>query len=175
MADVPPQYPPLPKTPSGSSGGAAVGGTTQGFTYFSPNSPGTSSQGSPGGSPGGAGSVGGSGLNRQDFIRKYANIIAKTWVDDSFQQMILTDPVNTLAGAGIPTVAGAVIRVIKHTITGSGKIEDQVDAWLEGNKTGLYNLFLPNKPEEFDVPTGGGDGCIGGDNTCCCCPCCCCT
>jgi len=174
MADTR-EYPPLP--PSGSAGGGAIGGTTQGFAYFPPTPPGTSSASSPGGSPGGAGSVSGSGLNRQDFIKKYANIIARTWVDDSFQQTLLTDPVNTLGSAGIPTVAGAVIRVIKHTITGSGKIEDQVDAWLEGNKTGLYNLFLPEKPEEFDATAGGGDGsgCIGGDNTCCCCPCCCCT
>jgi hypothetical protein len=103
-------------------------------------------------------------------------MVARTWVDDSYLQSVLSDPATTLAAAGMPTVDGAVIRVIEHKITGSGKIEDQVDAWLEGNQTGLYDLYLPMKPDEFNVsPGGGGDACAGGDNSCCCCPCCCCT
>jgi hypothetical protein len=116
-------------------------------------------------------------INRQDLISNYANMVARTWVDDSYKQLVLTDPVTTLAQAGMATVDGAVIRVIQHLITGSGKIEDQVDAWLAGNETGLYDLYLPMKPDDFDVTAGGGggDGCAGGDNSCCCCPCCCCT
>jgi hypothetical protein len=114
-------------------------------------------------------------INRQDLIKGYANMVARCWVDDSYRQLVLTDTANTLAGAGMPTVDGAIIRVIQHVITGSGKIEDQVDAWLQGHETGLYDLFLPMKPDDFNVaPGGGGDACAGGDS-CCCCPCCCCT
>jgi len=102
-------------------------------------------------------------------------MVARTWVDDSFLQLLLADPTSTLAQNGIPTVDGAVVRIIQHVITGSGKIEDQVDAWLEGHATGLYDLYVPMKPEEFDISEGGGgDACQGGDS-CCCCPCCCCT
>ncbi len=151
-------------------------GTTQGGVYYPPRPKGMGASAAPGGTLGGAGAVSGAGLNRQEFIKSYANIVARTWVDDSFRQLVLTDPTNTLAGGGMPTVEGAIIRVIEHKITGSGKIEDQVDAWLEGNKSGLYDLFLPMKPDEFDVDVGaGGEGCAGGDNSCCCCPCCCCT
>jgi len=133
-----------------------------------------------GGSGGSAVGAGASvvGVNRQDLVKNYANLVARTWVDDSYLQLVLSDPAGTLAQAGMPTVEGAVIRVIQHVITGSGKIEDQVAAWLDGNRTGLYDLYLPMKPEEFEVTPGGGggggDGCAGGDS-CCCCPCCCCT
>jgi hypothetical protein len=134
------------------------------------------SSGTTSSSSGGAGSLGGAGLNRQDFIKNYANMVARCWTDDSYRQLVLANPADTLGGAGLGTVAGAVIRVIEHKITGSGKIEDQVASWLDGHKSGLYNLFLPLKPDEFDVdPGGGGDACAGGDNSCCCCPCCCCT
>ena len=118
---------------------------------------------------------GNAGLNRQDFIRNYANLVSRCWAEDSYLRLVLASPAETLAAAGIPTVEGAIIRVIQHKITGSGKIEDQVDAWLLGNETGLYDLFLPMKPEELEIdPGAGGDACAGGD-TCCCCPCCCCT
>jgi hypothetical protein len=116
-------------------------------------------------------------FNRQAFIQGYANMVARTWMDDTYRQLVVSSPADTLAQAGMPTIAGAVIRVIQHQITGSGKIEDQVDAWIAGNTSGLYDLFLPIKPDQFDVTPGGGaaggDACAGGG--CCCCPCCCCT
>jgi hypothetical protein len=124
---------------------------------------------------GGASPAASAAINRQDLIKGYANMVARCWVDDSYRQLVLTNTAQTLADAGMPTVDGAIIRVIQHVITGSGKIEDQVDAWLQGHETGLYDLFLPMKPDDFNVaPGGGGDACAGGDS-CCCCPCCCCT
>jgi hypothetical protein len=118
-------------------------------------------------------------FNRQAFIQGYANMVARTWMDDTYRQLVVSNPADTLAQAGMPTIAGAVIRVLQHQITGSGKIEDQVDAWIAGNTSGLYDLFLPMVPDQFQVTPGGGaaggDACAGGDSTCCCCPCCCCT
>jgi hypothetical protein len=102
-------------------------------------------------------------------------MVARTWTDDTYLQLILSNAADTLAKAGIATVPGAVIRIVQVKITGSGSIDDQVDAWIEGNRTGLYDLFLPIKPDDFDVTAGGGpDACAGG--ACCCCtPCCSCT
>jgi len=65
-----------------------------------------------------------------------------------------------------------VVRVVVMEITGMGHIEEQVDYWVKGNQTGLYDLFIPSKPEDADLT---GDGAGGGDVCCCCCPCCSCT
>ena len=89
------------------------------------------------GDPGMAADAAIGAINRQNLIKGYANMVARCWVDDSYLQLVLTNTAQTLADAGMPTVDGAVIRVIQHVITGSGKIEDQVDSWLRGNETGL--------------------------------------
>jgi len=163
-------YPPYPQqTGLAPTGG---GGTTQGAAYYPP----TPGQGGSAGATTDANVSGGAPMiiNRQSFIKSYADMVARTWTDPSYLDLLLSDPAGGLSKVGIATIPGAVIRVIEHKITGTGKIEDQVDAWLRGNTSGLYDLFLPIKPDEFDASPGGSpDACAGGG--CCCCPCCCCT
>jgi hypothetical protein len=111
-------------------------------------------------------------VNRQEFIRNYANLVARTWVDESFLELLRANPVDTLARAGMPTIPGAVVRVVEMKLTGQGRIEEQIDRWIEGNRTGLYDLWLSMKPEGVDVAVGG----LASVDACCCCtPCCCCT
>jgi hypothetical protein len=115
-------------------------------------------------------------FNRQDFIKSYANMVARTWTDDSYLQLLLADPVDTLNQAGLQTIPGAVIRIVQHQITGTGRIEDEVSAWVAGNQTGLYDLFLPIKPDYIDFSgAGGSTDSESGGGSCCCSPCCCCT
>src|SRR5205807_3290542 len=38
-------------------------------------------------------------INRLQFIKAYANMVARTWTDDSFRQLLLSDPVTALASA----------------------------------------------------------------------------
>jgi len=115
-------------------------------------------------------------VNRNQFIRNYAALVARTWVDPSFLQLLRSDPVTTLAHAGIPTVAGAEVVVVETVITGVGKVEDALDEWIKGNVTGRYCLWLPIKPDNVNLPTGPGGSAAGGGDACCsCCPCCCCT
>ncbi len=113
-------------------------------------------------------------INRNQLIKNYANMVAHAWIDDSYRQLLLSDPVTTLANAGLPTVSGAEVVVVENKITGVGKVEDAVDEWIQGNQTGRYLLWLPVKPDAVNLPAGGGGACAGGDS-CCCCPCCCCT
>jgi hypothetical protein len=167
-------YPPVPSRLVSGGGGSEPTGTTE--PYYPPL-PGQ------GGMSGGGGRKPptdvepptGPGFRRKDFIKAYANMVAQTWVDDSYLQLILANPVETLAAAGLPTAPGATIRPVQVKMTGTGQISDQVDAWVEGNRTGLYNLWLPIKPDDVDMAPGGGgaDACVGGAS-CCCSPCCCC-
>jgi|SwirhirootsSR3_FD_contig_31_9793023_length_904_multi_6_in_0_out_0_2 hypothetical protein len=167
------QYPPIPQRLV-PAGGGGIGGTTQGEPYYPP----TPQVGSPGGRPGtgNSGNSGptGPGFNRQEFIKSYANLVARTWTDDQYLDLLVASPVEVLARAGMPTADGAVVRVIQVKLTGMGKIEDQVNAWIEGNRTGLYDFWLPIKPDDIDIDVGGGASAEGGAS-CCCTPCCCCT
>jgi len=117
----------------------------------------------------------GPGFNRQQFIKNYANLVARTWTDDQYLDLLLASPVEVLARAGLQTAPGAVIRIVQVKLTGMGKIEDQVDAWVEGNRTGLYDFWLPLKPDDIDIDTGGAVDSAEGGASCCCTPCCCCT
>ena len=110
-------------------------------------------------------------LNRQKFVTSYANMVAKTWVDETFLDLLLANPAQTLAAAGLDFTEGAVFRIIQLKVTGMGTISDQVDKWLEGFRTGLYDLYLPMKPEDLEIDPGVG----AADVNCCCTPCCCCT
>lgn len=132
------EFPPTP-TKLETAGGGSVEGTTVGEPYYPPNpNPGAGTS---------AGSrppqQGGPGFSRQQFMKSYANMVAQTWIDPNYEQLLLSD---------------------------------QVDAWVEGARTGLYDLWLPLKPDDVDVSVGGGDpsACVGGAS-CCCTPCCCCT
>jgi hypothetical protein len=109
-------------------------------------------------------------INRQDLIKNYANMVARTWTDPSYLQLLLTSPPQTLDQAGIPTIPGAVIRILQIKLTGIGKIEEIVEKWIDGIRTGQYDLFIPIKPDGISVNPAGG-----GDTNCCCTPCCCCT
>jgi hypothetical protein len=169
---TPPSFPPTPERvlPPGAGGGAQNPSTPPSF----PPTPATSG--------GGVATLPGvPAINRNQFIKNYAALVARTWVDPSFLQLLLSDPVTTLANAGIPTVAGAEVVVVQGSITGVGKVEDALEEWIKGNTTGRYLLWIPMKPDNVDLPTGpGGAGSpVGGvaqaDACCSCCPCCCCT
>jgi hypothetical protein len=155
-------YPPYPTrlVPSGSGPSTASGGEP----YYPPR-PGAAVAPAGGSQPG--------GFNRQKFIKDYANLVARTWADDTYLELILADPADTLAAAGLDTPEGAVFRIVQCKLTGMGTIDQQVDAWVEGYHTGLFDLFLPIKPDEVDVTAGGVDA--EGGASCCCTPCCCCT
>jgi hypothetical protein len=168
---MPKSYPAMPQKLMPSGG--AVGGTTVGATNY-PSTPSPGNGGSQGGGPTSGSASLSQPFNRQAFTKSYADMVARTWTDDQYLELLLAEPVGTLAKAGISTATGAVIRIIQHKLTGSGKIEDQIDAWIEGNRTGLYDLFLPLKPDDIDFSGGSGDPSAEGGG-CCCCPCCCCT
>jgi hypothetical protein len=156
-------YPPYPTKLVPEGGEAASGGEP----YYPPKPDKITPEG---GGPGGI-----RGFNRQRFIKNYANMVARTWVDESYLELLLASPAETLAAAGLEATEGAVFRIIQVKITGMGSVDQQVDAWVEGFRTGLYDLYLPIKPEDIDIELGG-EMAEAGDTYCCCCtPCCCCT
>jgi hypothetical protein len=163
--------PTYPSTPSRVTTGLGGGGAgSSGPTY--PSSPTKVTSATGGSTPAPATASGEVPFNRQGFIAAYAALTILNWTDPTFIGKLLANPASVLAANGIPTIPGAVIRVIQMSITGMAHIEEQVDYWITGNETGLYDLFMPNLPAGANLqPSGAG----GGDACCCCCPCCSCT
>jgi hypothetical protein len=112
------------------------------------------------------------GFNRQKFVENYANMVARTWAEPNYLELILADPVSALTAAGLPVPDGSVVRIIQHKILGQGTMEDQIDKWIEGLQSGRFDVYLPMVPDDVEIPESP----TGGDvSLCCCSPCCCCT
>jgi len=167
-------YPPYPTklVAGGAQGGAGGEASTppSGERYYPPTPQritaggGAEAATAPGGAP---------GFNRLQFVEKYANMVARTWTDPTYLETLLADPVRTLVAAGLQATEGAVIRFIQCKVTGQGSIDEQVEKWLEGLRTGRYDIYLPIMPDDVEIPS---DAAVGGDDiNCCCTPCCCCT
>jgi hypothetical protein len=170
-------YPPVPRRLMDQAGGGEL------EPYY-PTSPEAAAGETPAQTPPGP------GFNRQEFIKSYAGLVARTWVDQTYLELLLASPAATLRKAGMPTPPGSTIRIVQAKVTGSGQVLDQVDAWVEGFQTGLFDLYLPQKPEDIDFAPGGAimepsrigtadtlavNQAVAEDYSCCCTPCCCCT
>ena len=47
--------------------------------------------------------------------KKYGQIVAQAWSDESFKQKLVSDPAGTLAAAGMPVKPGVNVRVVENT------------------------------------------------------------
>lgn len=74
--------------------------------------------------------------------RKYAQLVARAWKDDTFKQRLLQDPAEVLLEEGIAIPAGVEVRVVE-------------------NSDSVFYLSLPPKPseklseEQLDLVSGG--------------------
>ncbi len=91
---------------------------------------------------------------KQDqFAKKWAQVIAKAWVDEEFKQKLLKNPAKTLAAMGIEIPAGQKIEI--HT--GSERV---------------IHLILPEKPagvlseQDLIKLVGGGQDCTCNPQIC---------
>lgn len=124
---------------------------------------------------------------RAAFISAYAKVVVAVWHDPQFTERLRTEPAAALASCGLATVPQARINIV-HAASGSGDIDQQVEAWERGATTHEYTLYLPASQQSVDrVHLDSQDlealhGEHAGDvqaadvTACCCCtPCCTCT
>lgn len=119
-------------------------------------------------------------INPVTFTQAYSALVVRTWTGEDYLNLLQTNPHAALAEVGIDLPSSAIVNVTVMEPTGHGKVEDQIERWEEGERTGIYNLFIPQRPEDLeDMPladeslleVAGGSGYY----CCCCTPCCCCT
>lgn len=114
-------------------------------------------------------------FNRTQFIQNYGKLVARTWSDPAFLEKLEKDPAGVLAAEGFHVNPGAHIRVVAMKPTGAGHASEQVDAWVHGNTTGLYNLYIPSMPHDIKTALASKKLAQSGDVNTTCTPCCCCT
>jgi len=71
-------------------------------------------------------------MNREQFQKAYAKIVAKAWADEGFKQRLLSDPTTVLKEHGIEVPVGVVFKVVEST-------------------SNLVYLTLPPRPDSSQV------------------------
>lgn len=117
-------------------------------------------------------------VNQEQFIQGYSKVIGQSWSDEQYMARLLKEPKSVLAEVGLTVPQGAQLNVVRVAPTGQGKIENQIALWEAGERTGVYELHVPDKSSDLALSdeqlTAVAGGAVG-DINCCCCPCCCCT
>jgi hypothetical protein len=115
--------------------------------------------------------------DRASFVASYTKILANAWSDDSFRQRLVDDPKAALAENGLEVPEGGTVTVV-NSVAGDASLDEQVELWDEGTKTGNYRLYVPAEPQVDTSELSDNElkAAAGGDTYCCCCsPCCTCT
>ena len=113
---------------------------------------------------------------RAQFVRGYTKVLTSAWSDEAFLSRLKSDPKDTLAEYGLDT-KGATVNIVTE-VKGEGSLDEQVELWDAGTKSGTIQLFVPEVPqiETEELSDEALDSVSGGDTYCCCCsPCCTCT
>jgi hypothetical protein len=113
---------------------------------------------------------------RSTFVAGYTKILANAWSDESFRQRLNDDPHGVLAESGIEIPADGKVEIV-NAIAGDANLDEQVELWEQGTKSGNYRLYVPGEPQVDTAELSEGElaGVAGGATYCCCCsPCCTC-
>lgn len=121
---------------------------------------------------------------RNQVLYNYRNFVGQVWENPSLIESLKADPVATLNEHGFAIPEGSTVNLIFRELNVEGNPETQADNFEEGDKTGVYNVIIPTKPEGFDpadmpldeeileLMAGGIDQVAAIPPCCCCCPCC---
>ena len=105
----------------------------------------------------------------QEFGRLYSDVVEKAWDDPKYLESLRNNPAAVLKEAGIQPPPGATVNVVMRQLDRNAKLADEISAWEDGKKTGVYDIIIPIKPNaNAQLIPEGQEG-----DACCCCPCSC--
>lgn len=82
----------------------------------------------------------------QDFERKWGQVVAQAWSDDSYKQRLLADPVGVMAEQGLTPPTGKQLRIVEDTadtvhVVLRAKPDELSDDELDQAAGGAYIAF----------------------------------
>jgi hypothetical protein len=122
--------------------------------------------------------------DRSQVLKNYGNLVGRIWENESIVDDLKANPVATLNAYGFDIPEGATVNLIFRELNTNGSPDTQADSFAEGDKTGVYNVIIPTKPENLDpselplqeevLDLMAGGAAVAGCCPCstCCCPCC---
>lgn len=117
---------------------------------------------------------------RQEFLRRYARLLAAAWTDDEFGDRLDADPAAAAREFGIEVPAGSRLTILREIPVDApaGSEDGAISLWEAGERTGNYVLSVPQSPMVDNSELSDDDllALAAGFSItlCCCCPCCCC-
>ena len=89
-------------------------------------------------------------FDRIAFLEHYLTLIRKAWSKPDYLTLVLENPRQALAEHSLQIPADAQIEIVLMQDARDGRVEDQVDDWEEGLKTGYFRLMLVVPPGYHD-------------------------
>jgi len=88
----------------------------------------------------------------QDYQRKWGQIVAQAWSDDSFKQRLLADPAAVMAEQGLTAPTGKQLRIVEDTadtvhVVLRAKPDELSDDELDQAAGGAYIAFCFHQPQ----------------------------
>ena len=116
--------------------------------------------------------------DRNEVLRNYGNLIASVWEDEQVLDELQAEPKKVLNNFGFNISDDSEVNLILREINTDGTPSTQVDMYIKGQETGVYDIIVPLRPSDevledlplqddmLELVAGGVVAC------CCCCPCC---
>jgi hypothetical protein len=114
---------------------------------------------------------------RAAFVSAYTKVLTSAWSNEAFAAELAANPTAALAEKGLEVPTGSTVTIIQET-AGDPDLEAQVRMWENGQRSGHYQLLVPNTPQidTRELSEADLEAVSGGNTYCCCCsPCCSCT
>ena len=88
----------------------------------------------------------------QDYQRKWGQIVAQAWSDDSFKQRLLADPAAVMAEQGLMAPADKQVRIVEDTadtvhVVLRARPDELSDDELDQAAGGAYIAFCFHQPQ----------------------------
>ena len=113
---------------------------------------------------------------RENFVRKWGNVMNEAYADDAFKAKLKEDPRSVLAEGGLQLREDGRVAVVSPPSDAEPNLDHQVDLYEIGGETGAYVFYFPEMQQlqtselsEQQLEGVAAGACSSSLLSCCCC------